>query len=98
MDLKEVTKDLTNRENWRIEQKLERMIRVNPRYKHLGPKNRQLILNLITKYKDKIRRGIRPSRLTVRADKYYLYQNRFKLDLSPEDLKEINNLLDSFKS
>lgn len=98
MKMSDVTKDMVNKENWRIERKLEHLIRVSPRYKHLGPTNRKLILDLVSKYKDRIRRGIRPSLITVRADKYYLYQNRIKLGLSPQDLAEINKLLDSFKS
>lgn len=96
--MSDVTKDLTNQENWRIERKLDQLIRVSPKYKHLGPANRKLILDLVSKYKDRIRRGLRPSLTTVRADKYYLYQNRFKLGLSPQDLAEINKLLDSFKA
>lgn len=98
MDLNDVTKDLTNRENWRIERQLDSLVRLNPRYKHLGDDNRELILDLVKKYKEKIRRGIKPSLMTVREDKYYLYQNRFKLGLTPEDLAKINKLLDSFKN
>lgn len=98
MDLNDITNNLTNRENWRIERQLDELTRLNPRYKHLDDTNRELILNLVKKYKDKIRRGIKPSLITVRADKYYLYQNRFKLGLTPEDLAKINKLLDSFKS
>ncbi len=97
MDLQDVTKDLTNRENWRIERQLEDLIRLNPRYKHLGTENRELVLKLIKKYKEKIRRGLRPSLMTVREDKYYLYQNRLKLGLTPEDLAQIGKLLDGFK-
>ena len=97
MDLTDVTKDLSGRENWRIERQLDDLIRHNPRYNHLDDDNRELILNLIKKYKEKIRKGIKPSLKTVREDKYYLYQNRIKLGLTPEDLAKINKLLDSFK-
>ncbi len=92
-----MTKDLIGRENWRIERQLDDLVRKNPRYSHLSDSNRQLILNLIKKYKEKIRLGIHPSLSTVREDKYYLYQHRFQLGLSPEDLAKINKLLDSFK-
>lgn len=97
MDLQDVTKDLINRENWRIERQLDALVLRNPRYKNLDSANRDLIFNLIKKYKEKIRKGIRPSLSTVREDKYYLYQNRFKFGLTPEDLSNINKLLDSFK-
>jgi hypothetical protein len=97
MDLKDVTKDLSDQYNYRIEQRLEEMMRTNPTYKNLDKHNRELILDLIRKYKEKIRQGIKPSRLTVKEDKYYLYQNRVKLGLTYNDLEQINNLLDSFK-
>lgn len=98
MDLKDVTKDMVDRENWRIQRQLDDLIRHNPRYKHLDDGDKQVIIKLITKYKEKLRKGIRPSLTTVREDKYYLYENRFKLGLTPEDLNQINKLLDSFKS
>lgn len=97
MDLNDITTNLTNRENWRIERQLDDLVRHNPKYKHLSGGNRETIFNLVKKYKEKIRRGQSPSWTTVRDDKYYLYQNRFKLGLSPEDLAKINKLLDSFK-
>jgi len=59
--------------------------------------NRKLILNLIKKYQRKIRYGIKPSLMTVRRDKYYLYKNRIKLGLSFTDLEQINKLLEGFK-
>ncbi|NCN99910.1 hypothetical protein GW920_02200 [Candidatus Falkowbacteria bacterium] len=97
MDLKDVTEDLSNQYNYRIEQRLEEMMRTNPNYKNLDRHNRELILDLIKKYKEKIRKGIKPSRLTVREDKYYLHQNRIKLGLTYRDLEQINKLLESFK-
>lgn len=98
MDLQDITKDVVNRQNFRISRQLEDLIRINPRYRHLDESNRKIILDLVMGYKEKVRRGIRPSRVTIREDKYYLYQNRFKLKLSPQDLSVINKLLDSFKS
>jgi hypothetical protein len=97
MDLKDVTKDMTNQTNYRITQRMEELMRTNPRYKNLDGANRELVLNLIKKYKEKIRQGIKPSSLTIREDKYHLYENRVKLGLTEYDLEQVNNLLDSFK-
>ncbi|MFA5184376.1 MAG: hypothetical protein WC456_02500 [Patescibacteria group bacterium] len=97
MDLQDITKDITEQNNYRIAQRMEKMMRVNPGYKNLSDANRKLIFDLIKKYQEKVRHGIKTSALIVREDKYRLYQNRFKLGLSPADLDQINDLLDSFK-
>ncbi|MFA6194225.1 MAG: hypothetical protein WC719_00575 [Patescibacteria group bacterium] len=96
MDLKDVTKDLTSQTDYRITQRMEELMRTNPNYKNLDGANRELVLSLIKKYKEKIRKGIRPSGLTVREDKYHLYENRVKLGLTHYDLEQINKLLDGF--
>jgi len=97
MDLKDVTKDLTEQTAYRIEQRFKEMLRTNPRYRNLNAGNRQLILDLIAKYKDKIRHGIAPSAYTIREDMYHLYENRLKLNLTYNDLDQIRELLASFK-
>lgn len=97
MDLKEVTKDLTEQTAYRIEQRFKEMLRTNPRYKNLDAGNRQLILDLIAKYKEKRRQGLKPSLYTIREDMYRLYQNRLKLNLTYHDLDQIRDLLGSFK-
>ncbi len=96
MDLKDITKNLTDQTDYRITQRMEELMRTNPNYKNLDGANRELVLSLIKKYKEKIRKGIKPSGLTVREDKYHLYENRIKLGLTPYDLEQINKLLDGF--
>jgi hypothetical protein len=98
MDLQDVTKDMVNQTNYRLTQRMEELMRTNPRYQNLSGANRELIMSLIKKYQDEIRHGLKPSLAVVREDKYKLYENRLKLGLSPEDLAQINQLLDSFKS
>jgi len=97
MDLKDVTDNLSDQYNYRIQQRMEELMRTNPSYRNLDHKNRELIMDLIHKYKEKIRKGIKPSRFTVKEDKYYLFHNRIKLGLSYSDLEQFNDLLDSFK-
>ncbi len=97
MDLKDVTKNMTSQDNYRLSQRMEEMMRTNPGYKNLSESNRELIFKIIKKYQEKIRHGLKPSYSTIKEDKYHLYQNRFQLGLSPTDLEQINGLLDSFK-
>ena len=75
MQLKDVTKNLKDQTDYRLDQRLDKMFRVNPRYKHLTLKigNHS---DLLKKYKEKRRRGIKASRLSIKNDMYYLYHNR----------------------
>lgn len=98
MDLKDVTKNLSDQTNYRIEQRLMEMMRSNPKYRNLDGENRELILKLIEKYKAKAREGIKSSEYTIKEDMYHLYQNRLKLNLTYNDLDQIRDLLFSFKS
>ncbi|MFA6995264.1 MAG: hypothetical protein WC249_02520 [Patescibacteria group bacterium] len=97
MDLQDITKDLAGQENYRIARRLEELMQTNPKFRNLDESNREVILKLVNKYKEKIRLGIKPSLITIREDKYHLYENRIKLGLTPTDLGQINKLLDSFK-
>lgn len=97
MDLKDVTKDLTDQTAYRLHQRFEEMMRTNPRYKNLDEANQKLILDLIEKYKAKMIHGIKPSRYIIREDMYNLYEHRLKLGLTYNDLDQIRDLLLSFK-
>lgn len=99
MDLQDITSNLAqqaNKNNYWLEKHFGEMMYTNPHYKNLSHDNQQLILNLIKKYKENFRRGIKPSFSMVKEDKYHLYENRIKLGLKPVDLEQINDLLDSF--
>ncbi|MFA5109442.1 MAG: hypothetical protein WC458_02785 [Patescibacteria group bacterium] len=98
MDFKDVTKNLKDQTDYRLSQRLEEMMRVNPNFKNLDAGNRELIFDLLKKYKDKARRGLKTSGYTVREDMYHLYQNRLKLKLTERDLDQIRELLESFKA
>lgn len=97
MDLKSVTDDLKDQTNYRLDQRFDKLMRTNPRYKNLDGENRELIMDLIKKYKHKIAEHVNPSSLTIRQDLYHLYQNRIKLGLTYNDLDQIKELLESFK-
>jgi len=98
MNMKDVLKDIENQNSYRVEQRLNEMIRKNPSYRHLNKDNQELVLDLLKKYKTKVRKGIRVSGLTIRRDMYRLHRNRLKFDLTKRDLNSIRKILRSFKS
>ncbi len=97
MDLTSITKDLKDTNDYRLDQRFDKLMRTNPRYKNLNGENRELIMDLILKYKNKIREHNYPSSLTIRHDTHHLYMNRVKLGLTYHDLDQIKELLQSFK-
>jgi len=97
MNWSDVTADFTNQNSYTLKQRLTRLMRLNPDFKNLDKDNINLVFKLLKKYQDKLRSGLKPSRSTIREDKYYLYEHRIKLGLSDEDLRQLGHLLESFK-
>ncbi len=97
MKITDITSNLSSETNKRVILKFERLMATSVRFKNLDKDNRQVILDLIKKYKERIRKGIKPTRLMIKEDRLNLYQNRIKLGLSQTDLKQIYSLLESFK-
>lgn len=97
MNLQSITDDLKDTTDYRLDQRFDKLMRTNPRYKNLDGENRELIMDLIQKYKKKINEHAAPSSLTIRHDLYNLYQKRIKLGLTYNDLDQIKELLESFK-
>lgn len=83
--------------DYRLDQKLDEFFRRNPSFKNLR-EQQGLIFDLIKKYKEKSRRGIKTSGLTIRRDLHRLYEKRLELGLSYNDLDDLRDLLESFKS
>ncbi len=98
MDLKKVASNLGDQTDYRLEQRFSEMMRRNPRYRNLDASNRETIMGLLKKYKEKKRRGIKISGLSVREDMYSLYHNRLKLGLTRADLDQIRDLLAEIKN
>lgn len=78
-------------------QKLNQLVKDNYRFKNLDGKNRQLVMDLISKHADKIRDGRGISSTVIQQETYRLYQNRIKLDLTKNDLDDIKKILNMFK-
>ena len=97
MKITDITNNLTHETNERMGLKFDRLMATSPRFKNLDQANRQVVLDLVKKYKERVIRGIEPTRLMIKEDRLNLYQNRIKLGLSETDLKQIYSLLESFK-
>lgn len=98
MDFKNLFKDAKNLTSYQIEQRLDQALHEHPSFKHLDESNKNLILDMVHKYKEKIRQGVGVSGHTIREDHYHLYQNRIKLGLTSTDLDTMKDLLESFKT
>ena len=97
MDIKELLATAKNFSSYELKQKLNNLVRSNYKYSNLNEKNRQLILDLIAKHLDQIRDGQGISSTIIQAESYRLYENRIKLGLTEEDLKDIKEILNLFK-
>ena len=97
MKITDITSNLVNETNERMVLKFDRLMATSVRFKNLDEVNRQVILDLIKKYKELLEDGIKPTRLMIKRDRLRLYENRIKLGLSETDLKQIYSLLESFK-
>jgi hypothetical protein len=93
-DLMEKADSLTERE---FEIKLNELVRENYKYKNLSSDNREIVLDLVKKYKDKVRRGVGISEYTLRLDTHNLYEKRLKLNLTENDLEDIKEILEEFR-
>jgi len=98
MDIKNVFKDAKNLTDYQLEQRLDLMVHEHPGFRHLNESNKDLILGLVHKYKEKIRQGTGVSAYTIREDGYHLYENRLKLNLTLRDLEVVKEILNNFKT
>jgi hypothetical protein len=97
MSLADIAHEAKGMTDYRIDQKLDELFRTHPTLKNLKG-NQDLIFDIIKKYKEKSRQGIKTSDYTVRHDMHNLYENRLELGLSVNDLDQLRELLETFKS
>ncbi|PIR13448.1 hypothetical protein COV49_02185 [Candidatus Falkowbacteria bacterium CG11_big_fil_rev_8_21_14_0_20_39_10] len=97
MDIKDLLKNAQHLTDYEFEQKLNKLARDNYRYRNLDEKNRGLVFDILKKYRGYLRKGIGISYSTLQNESYRLYQNRLKLGLTEDDLKDIKEILSSFK-
>lgn len=97
MDLKDFLKNVNDEPSYIIERKLNELVRKNYHFQNLSEKNRELVLSLVKKYRDKIRTGVGVSEYTINRDMYRLYEDRYKMELTEVDRDHIREILESFK-
>jgi hypothetical protein len=97
MDIAELTKKLKDEPLWKFERELNDLIRKNSKYYNLDQKNKDVIMDLIKKYLENIREGRGISSYALQQESLHLWQNRIKLGLTDEDLKDIKEILAMFK-
>ncbi len=68
-------------------------MRDNYRYQNWDESNKKVVLDLVKKFKPYLRKGIKISERTIRDESYRLWQNKLKLGLTEEDLKDIKEFL-----
>jgi len=97
MDIKNLVKDFKDLPSDLFKRKLNEIVRTNSRFTNLDEKNKKTILDLLAKHKDKIKSGFGIPADILQRESYNLYQNRIKMELSDEDLKDVKEVLGMFK-
>lgn len=83
--------------SYRLERELNSLVRQNYRFRNLSSDNKEVVLDLIKKYKEKIRRGLGISEYLINKELYRLHQKRDEDDLTKRDKEQIRMILESFK-
>lgn len=97
MDFEEFLDSVKDQPSYIVERKLNTLVRQNHNFKNLSSENRKLVLELLAKYRPKIRKGIGVSQYLINKDMYRLYQGRHDEDLSKRDREQIRAILESLK-
>lgn len=97
MDIKDLLKDVGELSDKEFERQLHKLVRENYRFRNLDSDNQKVILDLVKKYKGRIRLGQGIPEYTIRHKTYALWKNREKLGLTEEDLKDIKEILKELK-
>jgi hypothetical protein len=95
MNIQDLVKNAGSLTDYQFEQKLHELVRKNYKFQNLGAANQQLILNLVKKYKDYIRKGLGIPSYSRSQEFYHLNQKRVELGLTEEDLKDIKEILNA---
>jgi len=97
MNIKDLMKDAKDLLDDEFERRLNKLVRDNYRYANLNEENKKIVLDLVKKYKPRLRRGLGLSLAEVRSERLRLYQQRLELGLTEEDLKDIREILEILK-
>lgn len=97
MDIAELLASAKTQTFDRFSQKLNTLIRLNYRFSNLDESNRKIILEIIKRHMSNIHNGYGISSTVAEREIYKLHQNRIKLKLTEEDLRDMKEILELFK-
>jgi hypothetical protein len=98
MDIQELLASAKTQTFDRFEQKLNALIRENYRFSNLSQSNRKIVLEIIKRHLSNIHNGLGISSTVAEREMYKFHQNRVKLELTEEDLRDIKEILGLFKN
>lgn len=97
MELKNLLAKVKTLTSAQFNDQFNSLLRDNYHYYNLDENNKKLILQIIEKYKPRIREGRGIDSVAIREESYRLYENRLKLKLTEKDLADIKEILNYFK-
>lgn len=98
MDIKDLVKNAKTMTSDQLENKLDQLVRSNPRFSNLDEKNKDIVLKLIKEYKSDIRNGISITSSKIQRDTHPLYEKRISLGLTQKDIDDIRDILGALRS
>jgi hypothetical protein len=97
MDLDKFFENIEHTSKVILKRRFNDLLRYKSKYKNLNQKNKDLIFDLVEKYIDKKRKYHRIDSTSIRLEMNKLRKNMVKLDLTLEDLKDIEEILKEFR-
>lgn len=98
MDIKDLMKNIKNMTSDEIENKLDHMVRTNSRFSNLDEKNKEIVLDLVEKYKKDVCNGITITSDKIQHDTHPIYEKRLSLGLTENDIEDIRDILRAFRA
>ena len=81
-----------------LERDLRSMVRDSSKYRNLDSKNQEVLFDLVKKYREKLRKYHRIDSYTIKKEMNRIFRKRIKLNLTEEDIKDIREILEEFKT
>jgi|GEM_PF-1131287 len=97
MDIQELFDIAKEQTSERFKIKFSEFIREHPQYSNLSQENRKIVFDLIYKHIEAIREGRGISGYVIQQEMHKLFDNRLKLKLTENDLKDIREMIELFK-
>lgn len=84
--------------NFRLERELNYFVRNNRSFRNLSTSDRQILLELLHKYRKLAVRGRPITDYSIRRDIASLHAKRTSLGLTRKDIEDIRDILNAFKT